>query len=146
MRRNYTEKEKIEYNVTKKKNKEMRELAPKSGDNFKNYGITGKAAGVITNKIIEKPIQKIAYCCAEKKYDPNRDSPAKGSNLYNHYYFKFKKIAKWIVGLVVALVTGGSVIAFIFADLIGKIRIGCGGALVILLFSVIKWAIGKLFK
>ena len=143
MRRKYTYKEKIEYNVTKKKNKEMTEYAPNPGDSLKSYGLAGKAAGVIANKILEKPIQKIAYHCTGKVYDPKYDSPAKGSDTYNHYYFKGKKILRWIVGLVVTIFTGGSVIAFILADLMGKIAIGGGAAVIILLIILIMKIIKK---
>lgn len=88
MKRKFSQKEKIEYNVTKKKNREMRHYAPDPYDSLNGKGIVGKAANKVGNTIIEKPVQKISYKLTIRGYRKGVDSPSKGSDLYNKNYFK----------------------------------------------------------
>lgn len=138
MKRKLSQKEKIEYNVTKKKNREMRHYAPDPFDSLNEKGIVGKAANKVGNTIIEKPIQKISYKLAARGYRKGVDSPSKGSDLYNKNYFKVKKILKFIVCFLVAIMSGSTLIAFLKADIAGKIGLSFGVSLIILIIYLIQ--------
>lgn len=146
MGKNLSQKEKIEYSITKKKNKEIRNYAPDPFGSLSGKGIVGKAANKVGNTIVEKPIRKISYKLTSRKYRKGIDSPSKGSDLYNKNYFKIKNILKIIVGFLVAIFSGGTIIAFIKASLIGKISLSFGVSLVILIICFIKALFKKKHK
>lgn len=146
MKRRLSQKEKIEYGVTKKKNKEMRHYAPDPFSALSGKGIAGKAANKVGNTIIEKPIQNISYKLTSRNYKKGVDSPSKGSDLYNKNYFKIKKILKFIVCFLVAIMSGTTLIAFFKADIMGKISLSFGVSLVILIICFIKSLFTKKHK
>lgn len=138
MKRKLSQKEKIEYNITKKKNKEIRQYAPDPFSSLSGKGIVGKAANKVGNTIVEKPIRKISYKLTSRGYKKGVDSPFKGSDLYNKNYFKIKKILKFIVCFLVAIMSGTTIIAFFKADFIAKISLSFGLSLFILFICFIK--------
>ena len=146
MKRKLSQKEKIEYSVTKKKNKEMRHYAPDPFSALSGKGIAGKAAGKVGNTIFEKPIRKISYKLTSRKYKKGVDSPSKGSDLYNKNYFNIKKVLKFIIGFIVTIASGGTIIAFIKASIIGKIGLSFGVSIVILIVFLIRALFKKKHK
>lgn len=146
MKRKLSQREKIEYDVTKNKNKELRKHAPDPFSSLSGKGIVGKAANKVGNTIIEKPIKKMSYSLTARNYNKDVDSPSKGSNLYTKNYFKIKKILKFIVGLLIALISGTTLIAFFKADISGKISLSFGVSLVILAIYFIKTLFKKKHK
>lgn len=146
MRRKLSQKEQIEYRITKKKNKEMRHYAPDPFSSLNGKGIAGKAASKVGNTIVEKPIRKISYKLTSRRYKKGIDSPSKGSDLYNKNYFKIKNILKIIIGFLVAIFSGGTIIAFIKASIIGKIGLSFGVSIIILIICFIKALFKKKHK
>ena len=130
-----SEKERVKYSVTKRKNREMRVYAPKVFADVGKKGLPERATASILERVAEKPIQKWAYKQTGKKYRRYHDAPSKGSDLYNQNYFKIKKNLKLIVGIIVTLITGGSLIGFIFANT----QLGIGASLGILFAFAVKW-------
>ncbi len=127
-----------EYKITREKNKQLRKYAPNPFASLNEHGIVGKATNKVANHIAEKPIRNIAYRMTSRKYKKGQDAPSKGSDIYTSTYFSIKKVLKFIVGFLVALITGGSLIAFFMADVLGKISIGLGLAFIVLLVAGIK--------
>ena len=148
MARKMTLKDKIEYKVTKKKNKEMRGYAPNPFSKISDGTLVGDVSAKTVNRVTEPVFHKYAWWRATKGkngYKKGVDSPTKGSNLYNKHYFGAKKVAKIIVGIIVTITAGGSIISFLMLDTIGKIKFGAGISFIVLIFYLISKFIKKIF-
>lgn len=71
------------YNVFRKGNGIVRDkITPDPLNQLNEYGVFGKIANKIGNKILKKTIHKLTRSIVGNMYDPKTDKPYKGSILY----------------------------------------------------------------
>lgn len=88
------------YNKFKKINKFIRNKF--SSDPFKSFndkGINGKILNKLGNKIIDKPVRKIAYFTTGIFYNPKKHNPIIGSILYTLLFFAILGLLGLLVNL-----------------------------------------------
>ncbi len=131
MRRKY---DRDRYGLFAKVNRGFRNhCAPDPTKPIKETGKSGKIIGSAINNGIEKPIGKVSYALTGLSYNPEVDSPYKGSILYTIWNF----IIKFFIGVLFAC---GIAIAirFFTADILDKLRISFGFVSMLLIIIGIK--------